>query len=118
MKMVVYANAEMNERIKAILSESKLFPEDTIGRVFFHNYDDFLGCISQNDIGAVIVAKQGAKGMEGARAVKILRPEADLIWISGDKAFGPESFRIGCTYFTADPISKETVERALKHIAK
>ncbi len=78
----------------------------------FRCYDDFISGLSQSHYGMTIVALDGASGMESARAAKILLPEVPLIWLSDDKAFGPESYRVGCAYFSAAPITQELMRSA------
>ncbi len=80
----------------------------------FHSYDDFIDGLSQEGFHLTIVAQDGASGMESVRAAKILQPEVPLIWLSDDKAFGPESYRVGCAYFSAGPITRELLQSALQ----
>ena len=45
----------------------------------------------------IIVAVDGAIGMEGVIASKNIRPDTAVIWFSDDKAFGAQSYRLGCS---------------------
>lgn len=62
----------------------------------------------------IVVMTDGAEGMEGVMAAKTLCPETDLIWLSDDEGFGPQSYRLGCTYFGTKPITKHLVSHAYR----
>ncbi len=80
---------------------------------FFENYDSFIQNLPQGRCDLVIVARDGADGMEGARAAKDLLPKVPLVWFSDDNGFGPQSYRMGCAYFAARPITDDLVARAI-----
>ncbi len=83
---------------------------------FYVSYDDFIAGFPRDGSRAVIIARRGADGMESARAAKLLCPETPLLWFSDDNGFGTESFRIGCRYFTAEPIGQEKLKTILERI--
>ncbi len=82
--------------------------------VFYDTYDEFISELPGEGSDILIVACDGAHGMESVRAAKILLPDIPLIWFSDDKGFGPESYRVGCTYFSALPITEDILEKAMK----
>ncbi len=79
----------------------------------YDTYDDFIAGYPQDNASAVIVARRGADGMESARNAKIMQPNIPLIWFSDDEGFGVESYRIGCTYFSAEPLTEKLLCAAL-----
>lgn len=79
----------------------------------YATYDDFIAGYPQDHASAVIVSRCGADGMESARNAKIIQPDVPLIWFSDDEGFGVESFRIGCAYFSAVPVTEELLSTAL-----
>ncbi len=80
--------------------------------ILFDDYDEFIGGLSSSGCQMMVVARPGAEGMESVRAARILLPEVPLLWFSDDKGFGPESFRAGCSYFTAEPLTEDLVRHA------
>ncbi len=116
MKLTVLTHREEKDLIEemlASLSEGDNSPHEC---KFYVTYDDFIAGFPQDRSHAVIIARKGADGMESARAAKLLCPKIPILWFSDDNGFGIESFRIGCSYFTADPIKKEKLQTLLKRI--
>lgn len=88
----------------------------TFRQVTYHycnTYDDFLQILEQQQIDLMIIAVDGADGMEGVIAARKFQPETKLIWFSNDKAFGSQSYRLNCTYFAVKPITEELLETAV-----
>ncbi len=113
MKITVYTDEGRQNELSALIESALPFKDKITRYELFKNYDDFLEHLSNTHCDIVIIAIDGAEGMESARAVKILKPLAPLIWLSDDNGFGPESYRVGCTYFSASPISDKTLTFAL-----
>ncbi len=109
MKIAILTDSAQRGHLEHIFSQLSHLPPAT----FFHSYDDFIDRLPRSGCRVVIIAQEGAGGMESARAAKILLPEAPLIWFSDDRGFGPESYRVGCSYFSAAPITRELVLKAL-----
>ncbi len=81
--------------------------------IFYPTYDEFLAGLPDSGCNVTVIAREGASGMESARAAKILLPHIPLVWLSDDKGFGPESYRVGCTFFSHSPITEEIIKNAL-----
>lgn len=62
----------------------------------------------------IVVMADGAEGMEGVMAARTLCPEVDLLWLSDDEGFGPQSYRLGCTYFGKKTITEQLVSHAYR----
>ncbi len=56
--------------------------------------------------------------MEGVIAVKNLYPQCPVAWISNDKGFGIQSYRLGCAFFAEKPLTKKKIAIAFERIAK
>ncbi len=80
---------------------------------YYEDYDSFIRELPRQRCDMVIVARNGADGMEGAFAVRDLLPRVPLVWFSDDNGFGPQSYRVGCEYFAPRPITDEQMHRAL-----
>ncbi len=107
-KISVFANNDKKEMLQELLSPY------SIEQIFYESYDEFINELPERKSDILIVARDGADGMESVRAAKILLPNTRIIWFSNDQGFGPESYRVGCSYFSALPISAEILARALK----
>lgn len=79
------------------------------------NVDDYISDLQTADPDIIFVAESGAKGMEAAIAAHEVCPQSALIWFADDDAFGAQSYRINCRYFTAEPVTAEVVEKALSY---
>ena len=56
--------------------------------------------------------------MEAAIAAHDVCPKAALVWFADDEAFGAQSYRINCRYFTAKTVTAEVVDKALSRCLK
>ncbi len=108
MKISVYANENKWELLRELLKQY------TDKLIFYEDYDSFISELPSEGSKVLIVARDGAEGMESVRAAKILLPQIPIIWFSDDNGFGPESYRVGCNYFSALPISEEMLAKAIK----
>lgn len=45
-------------------------------------------------------------------------PKAALVWFADDEAFGAQSYRINCRYFTAKTVTAAVVDKALSRCLK
>ena len=50
-----------------------------------------------------------------AIAAHELCPKASLVWFAEDAAFGAQSYRVDCRYFTAEPVNGAVVAEAIRH---
>ncbi len=112
MTIAIYADQTRMRILEPILNN--LRRQISLERFIFYTlYDDFLTELPTIGCDVIIVAQEGAIGMESARAAKILLPSIPLVWLSNDKGFGPESYRIGCTFFSHSPITEKNIFNAL-----
>lgn len=82
----------------------------------YDNYDDFIIGMQEESPTLIIVTIDGAEGMEAVIASRENVPQAKVIWFSDDKAFGPQSYRLDCSYFGVKPITDEMLNRAFAQI--
>ncbi len=111
MKIAVFADERSTpimERVMERLSKNELFKQ----YVLYKSYDEFISDLASSESQITVVAHGGAHGMECVRAAKILMPKSAIVWISNDEGFGPESYRVGCSYFSAEPISEGLLTNA------
>ncbi len=113
MKITIFTHAEEVpgfEQLMAALSNARGMPLECN---YYETYDDFIKGFPRDKSQAVIVARRGADGMECARNAKLMRPSVPLVWLSNDNGFGVESYRIGCAFFSAEPLTHELLSTAL-----
>ncbi len=111
--IIIYGN---HEESSALIS----YTEFSQKHIFKHTdvYDTFLSYLSENAPQAVFILIDGATGMEGVIAVRNFYPQCPVAWISNDKGFGIQSYRLGCAFFAEKPLTKKKVAIALERIAR
>lgn len=79
------------------------------------SYDAYLGALRSGSPDIIFITVPGAKGMEAAIAARDTCGSVRLVWLSDDEAFGAQSYRLGCDFFTAKPINDAVVADAMAH---
>lgn len=100
--------AELMETIRALPA----FREKGINCLHLNDYDDLRYELVKEPYDLIIVTADGATGMEACIGARKICPDTSLFWFSNDRAFGPQSFRLDCTYFATKPVSKERLMSA------
>lgn len=111
--IIIYGN---HEESLTLIS----YTEFSQKHIFKHTdiYDTFLSYLSEDAPQAVFILIDGAIGMEGVIAVRNFCPQCPVAWISNDKGFGIQSYRLGCTFFAEKPLTKKKVAIALERIVQ
>lgn len=78
------------------------------------DYDSYIEALEKGGYDLVVVAADGACGMESVIAVRNASPELPVIWFSDDADFGVQSYRLGCSYFGVKPVTSEKLQRAME----
>ena len=81
-----------------------------------NDYDTFLSYLSEEKPHVIFVLCDGAYGMEGVIAARNLYPQIPVVWISNDKGFGIQSYRLGCTFFSDKPLTEKKIAIALSRV--
>ena len=84
----------------------------------YSNRDSFLTGLGGSPPDGIVVAMDGADGMEGVIAAKTLCRDIPVLWFSDDGDFGAQSYRLGCAYFHKKPLSPEILSAALAKCIK
>ena len=61
----------------------------------------------------IVIAMDGADGMEGVIAAKSVCKNVPVLWFSNDNGFGAQSYRLGCAYFHKKPVSTQILSAAI-----
>ena len=80
------------------------------------DYDDMRKQLAQKPCCLVIVAVDGAAGMEACIGTRRILPKVPLFWFSNDGNFAPQSYRLDCTYFCTKPVSPARLEKAFSRL--
>ena len=114
MNILIYGCVHEKEHIVSLLEEQTVLMFRQKDYHFYDEYDSFMQALTKETYEYVIVTKDGADGMEGVIAARNSCPEAKVLWFSDDKAFGPQSYRLECAYFSVKPITASVMEQAMK----
>lgn len=79
----------------------------------YSDYDSFIAGLNKSAPDCVVIAVNGAEGMEGVIAARNARRETPVLWLSDDGGFGAQSYRLGCAYFQKKPLSPEALSAAI-----
>ena len=77
------------------------------------DYDSFIAELSQSPPDCIVIAMDGADGMEGVIAAKSVCKNVPVLWFSNDNGFGAQSYRLGCAYFHKKPVSPQILSAAI-----
>lgn len=105
-----------HEESSSLISCAEFSPK----HIFRHTdvYDTFLSYLSEYAPQAIFILMDGAAGMEGVIAARNLYPRCPVAWISNDKGFGIQSYRLGCAFFSEKPLTKKKIAIAFERIAQ
>lgn len=111
--IIIYGNHEESSTLISYAEFSQNY-------VFRHTdvYDTFLSYLYEYTPQIVFILTDGATGMEGVIAVRNFHPRCPVVWISNDKGFGIQSYRLGCAFFAEKPLTKKKIAIALERIAQ
>ena len=105
-----------HEESSTLISYAEFSPT----HIFRHTdvYDTFLSFLSEYAPQGIFILMDGAAGMEGVIAVRNLYPRCPVAWISNDKGFGIQSYRLGCSFFAEKPLTKKKIAIAFERITQ
>lgn len=113
MRLILYGSKADKAAFTEMLAA---FPELCYRHIRIEDYsnrDSFLKGLSGSPPDSVVVAMNGADGMEGVIAAKTAFRDIPVVWFSDDGGFGAQSYRLGCAYFHKKPLSREILSAAL-----
>lgn len=113
MKLLHYGTDQDYLMISQIMDRLSVLANSQEESCHHNDYEEFQCALTNRSYNIVIVTADNAMGMEGVIAVRNARPELPVIWLSNDRGFGLQSYRLKCTYFGIKPITDELLERAL-----
>ena len=79
----------------------------------YPDYDSFITGLGESPPDCIVIAMDGADGMEGVIAAKNVCKNVPVLWFSNDNGFGAQSYRLGCAYFHKKPVSPQILSAAI-----
>ena len=79
----------------------------------YPDYDSFITGLGESPPDCIVIAMDGADGMEGVIAAKSACKNVPVLWFSNDNGFGAQSYRLGCAYFHEKPVSPQVLSAAI-----
>ena len=77
------------------------------------DYDSFITGLGESPPDCIVIAMDGADGMEGVIAAKSVCEKVPVLWFSNDNGFGVQSYRRGCAYFHKKPVPPQVLSAAI-----
>lgn len=113
MRLVLYGTSADKSEIARAISAIPEFSYRKITIEAHSDYDSFIAGLGGNPPDGIVVAENGANGMEGVIVAKSLHKNTPILWFSDDGGFGAQSYRLGCAFFHKKPISPDVMSAAI-----
>ena len=113
MRLIFYGTAsDKDDFMRAIAA----LPQWCYRKILVTNcpdYDRFVAALEERMPDCIVIAMDGADGMEGVIAAKSVCKNVPVLWFSNDNGFGAQSYRLGCAYFHKKPVSPQILSAAI-----
>ena len=113
MRLILYGTeADKNEFMRSVAA----VPNQCYRRMQvtgYPSYDSFIAGLGEGPPDCIVIAMDGADGMEGVIAAKSVCQHVPVLWFSDDNGFGVQSYRLGCAYFHKKPVSPQILSAAI-----
>lgn len=114
MKILIYAHADEHSCLTEMLTEHSMMQYRQLNLTVQDEFDNFAQSLQREEFDVVLVAADGASGMESVIAAKNVQPGTKVIWFSDDRYFGAQSYRLDCSYFGVKPVTPEKIKKAFE----
>lgn len=118
MRLILYGKSTDKSAISEIISA---IPELCYRHICIEEHSDrdsFITGLGGSPPDGIVIAMDGADGMEGVIAAKAVFRDIPVLWFSDDGDFGAQSYRLGCAYFHKKPISPQILSAAIAKCMK
>lgn len=113
MNLILFGTETDKRELRHFVSSSPEWCYRDVRISDYADYDGFLSGLSGSPPDGIIIAMNGADGMEGVIAARNVCRDVPILWFSDDGGFGPQSYRLGCAYFHKKPLSPEILSAAI-----
>ena len=114
MKILIFGNGCDSHVVEGWISGCGTMQYRNITFAAPETYDTYLLQLKAEKADLVFITECGANGMEAVMAAKNVQPDIEVVWFSDDAGFGVQSYRLGCAYFSAETVTSETIEEAIR----
>lgn len=115
MKLLLFGRLDDARLLKEFIFADVHFAYRQISIVECDDYDQYVQELGKG-CSLVFVFAHGARGMESVIAAKNVNADVPVVWISDDKDFAVQSYRLGVAYFGVHPITHHHVSSALQRL--
>ena len=113
MRLILYGTATDKDEFMRSLAALPEWCYRKIQVTDYSDYDCFITGLRKSLPDCIVIAMDGADGMEGVIAAKSICESVPVLWFSNDNGFGVQSYRLGCAYFHKKPVSAEILSAAI-----
>ena len=113
MRLILYGTKTDKSELAQTISDIPELCYRSICIEDYPDYDSFIAGLGGSPPDGIVVAADGADGMEGVIVAKTVLRDIPVLWFSDDGGFGAQSYRLGCAYFHKKPISPEILSAAI-----
>lgn len=113
MNVLIYGNTREKELIIQHMKSQACMAFRLLHFSQTEDYDEFVDNLQSDEPDLIFVTMDNAAGMEGVIAVKNLYPDTPVVWLSNDKNFVAQSYRLGVDYFSVKPIDEKMMNLAI-----
>ncbi|MBO5070103.1 MAG: response regulator [Roseburia sp.] len=118
MNILIYGNGYDQNSLEELIGSCGAMQYRRIHFFKPDSYNEYIAEMKRVIPQIIFVSEHGAEGMEAVIAAKNLHPNTSVIWFSNDEGFGTQSYRLGCTYFSAKPVTHEVIEHAMSRYSE
>lgn len=113
MKLILYGTESDKKELVHSLAALPEWCYRKIQVTGYYDYDSFIAGLRGSPPDCIVIAMDGADGMEGVIAAKSICEDVPVLWFSNDNGFGVQSYRLGCAYFHKKPVSPGILSAAI-----
>lgn len=81
------------------------------------DYENIHQSLVDSGADVAVVVENGAGGMEAVYRIKESGSNIPVFWFSDDRDFAVQSYRLGCAYFSAKPVTAEKIQKAFTRLS-
>ncbi len=118
MNVLIYGNTTDKELIIQHMKAQACMAFRLINYLQTDDYDTYFNLLRTQESELIFVTMDNAAGMEGVIAAKNLHPDTPVVWLTNDKNFVAQSYRLGADYFAVKPIDEKVFSLALGRCRK
>ena len=113
MRLILYGTESDRDAFMRSLAALPEWRYRSMQMAGYPDYDSFITGLGESPPDCIVIAMDGADGMEGVIAAKSVCKDVPVLWFSDDGGFGAQSYRLGCAYFHKKPVPPQILSAAI-----